>query len=324
MTPIPIVGAGGIGTAVGYALTSAGVPVVMVEANPTKRAAGTLTVAGRPPVRVPFADFESWHPSVGAVVLLCVKCYDNPAVLDRLELDTVLLPIQNGFDPALEAFGPKAEGIASFVSECSKTECVTRITRPGELHIGPRPGHGLPPGVADLLPAFRASKLFRVVQVPDVLPIKHTKLMYNAAISPVAAAAGIDNGDLLLDRDARRIFFALLQENYRILTAAGIKLGKVGPFHPGTVANILRRPWLAKLLAKHFARSLRGTYCSMAGEIETGRTELPNYTGHLLRLADGKCDAPLNRAIFERVSAMTIPDRGVLQEWSALVSAMKI
>jgi 2-dehydropantoate 2-reductase len=148
--------------------------------------------------------------------------------------------------------------------------------------------------------------LFRLVEVPCISPIKHTKLMYNAAISPLAAAAGIDNGQLLSVPAARPLFFALLQENHRILTAAGIELGKVGPFHPSTVAWILRRKWLAGLMAKYFEPSLRGTYCSMAGEIRKGRTELDNYTGYLLRLAERTgSPAPLNRSVFELVKTMT-------------------
>jgi 2-dehydropantoate 2-reductase len=143
--------------------------------------------------------------------------------------------------------------------------------------------------------------------------------MYNAAISPLAAAAGIDNGQLLSVPAARRLFFALLQENHRILSAAGIELGKVGPFHPSTVAWILRRRWLAGLMAKFFEPSLRETYCSMAGEIQTGRTELDNYNGHLLRLAEKTGEpAPLNRAVFELVTKMTAeratPRREVLDQ----------
>ena len=52
---------------------------------------------------------------------------------------------------------------------------------------------------------------------------------------------------------------------------AGIELGRVGPFHPQRVAWILRQSWLAGLMAKFFEPSLRGTYCSMAGEIQKGR-----------------------------------------------------
>ena len=114
----------------------------------------------------------------------------------------------------------------------------------------------------------------------------------------------------------------MLQENYRILTAAGIELGKVGPFHPRTVAWILRRKWLARLMAKAFEPSLRGTYCSMAGEIQKGRTELDNYNGHLIRLAEKSgAPCPVNRAVYERVRVMThereFPKIAVLEQISA-------
>ena len=148
--------------------------------------------------------------------------------------------------------------------------------------------------------------LFRVASVPAVGPFKYTKLMYNAAISPLAAAAGIDNGQLLSVPVARRLFFTLLQENYVILSAAGVELGKVGPFHPRTVAWILRRKWLARFMARRFEPSLRGTYCSMAGEIQKGRTEIDNYNGYLLRLAGQTgTPAPLNRAVVDLVTRMT-------------------
>ena len=148
--------------------------------------------------------------------------------------------------------------------------------------------------------------LVSVTTVPHIAPIKYAKLMYNAAISPLAAAAGIDNGQLLSVPTARKLFFALLQENYRILAAAGIPLGKVGPFQPRTVAWILRRKWLAGFMAKRFEPSLRGTYCSMAGEIQKGRTEIDNYNGHLIHLAE-RTGTPcgLNRAVYDLVKRMT-------------------
>src|SRR4029079_2451750 len=122
----------------------------------------------------------------------------------------------------------------------------TRITRPGELHLGRRPASGGREPSEDAHsggspPPLATTALFRVVRVRAIEPYKHAKLMYNAAISPLAAAAGIDNGQLLSVPAARRLFFALLQENYRILKDSRIELGKVGPFHPRMVAWILRR-----------------------------------------------------------------------------------
>src|SRR5439155_17424113 len=124
-----------------------------------------------------------------------------------------------------------------------------------------------------LLPSARAladlleGAAFPVEVVSDILPFKYTKLMYNAAISPLAAAAGLDNGDVLRRPAVRELFFALLRENHAILSRAGVQLGKIGPFHPATVARILRRPWLAHALAWLFRSSLRGTYCPMFNDL---------------------------------------------------------
>lgn len=309
---VTIVGAGGIGSAVGHALRAAGTVVTFVETEARKIESGRrdgMTVS----------SFADWQPPEYGVILLCVKCYDNAAVLPKIPRTATLIPIQNGFDPRLDSFGHSSEGIASFVAAGSPDRIETSITRPGELHLGPRTGRKLSSGLnwfMKTLDVPGTRKWFVPKLVANILPIKHTKLMYNAAISPLAAAAGIDNGELLGDPNARKLFFALIQENYSILAAAGIELGRVGPFHPRTVARILRRKWLARAMAKFFEPSLRGTYCSMAGEIEKGRTEIDNYNGHLLRLAEGRIDAPMNRAVFDLVKRMererVKPDRGIL------------
>jgi 2-dehydropantoate 2-reductase len=310
--------------------------VTFVEANRRKVELGRRTMVGirevawarRDMTRTPFmarywGEFvhaDEWRPRPGGWVLLCTKCYDNPAVLDRLTEPVRLVPIQNGFDPRVAADGHEFEGIASFVSEADPWAPETRITRAGDLHLGRRVAGPTPDGELDqFAAALGRCGLFRVKVVPRIEPFKYAKLMYNAAISPLAAAAGIDNGKLLSVPAARRLFFGLLQENYRILTAAGVELGQVGPFKPGTVAWILRRKWLAGLMARGFEPSLRGTYCSMAGEIQKGRTEIDNYNGHLIRLAEpAGVPCPLNRAVYELVTRMTAeraePRLGVLDE----------
>ena len=306
--PIHVVGAGGIGVALGWCLRRAGCSVTVVDAHPGKVAAGRdegLTVVGHEPLRVPFLAFDDWTPPQDGMVLLCTKTYDNPAVLAKLHDTTHLVPVQNGFDAALEKRTHPGEGIASFVSECERNRPATRITRPGSLHIGARRSVGVADRaeLASLAAALDGGGLFPVHLVEDVRPYKATKLMYNAAISPLAAAAGVDNGELLTDRLAKRLFFGLLRENYAILRHARVLLARIGPFHPDTVSRILRTPGLAALMAIFFRPSLRGTYCSMAPDIPTGRTEIEAYNGHLIRLA-GNYPCPLNRAalaLIERV-----------------------
>jgi 2-dehydropantoate 2-reductase len=305
MDAIHIVGAGGIGCAVGHALLRAKRHVVFVEASEAKLADGRahgVRVDALPPLPATFVPFRDWSPPPGAVVLLCVKCPANVAVLERLPPATRLIPIQNGVDPALAARGTFAEGIASFVSECLPNQAHTRITRRGDLHLSAE--------AADLASSL-AHAPFRVNVVPDIRPHKYTKLMYNAAISPLAASAGLDNGELLRWKKLRGLFFALLRENHAILRHAGVALGQIGPLRPATVARILSRPWLAHALAWAFYPSLRGTYCSMAGDLPHGPTEIDNYNGHLIALAGG-FPCPLNRAVYalvQRIEAEKLAPR---------------
>lgn len=310
MESLTIIGAGGIGCAVGYALRAVGLAVTLVDANADKVQWGReygVAVDRLAPLRVNFEHFTDCLPTPDAVVLLCTKCYNNAEVLACLPASVVLLPIQNGFDSALEDQFTGPEGIASFVSECHPERTHTRITRAGRLHLGFR---GLTPegererkALDRLIDLFKKTKLFKLTAVPDILPYKYTKLMYNAAISPLAAAAGLDNGQLLSVPLARRLFFALLRENYHILRDAGVALGKIGPFHPDTVVRILRRPFVANSLAWAFYPTLRKTYCSMSGDLPRGCTEIDYYNGHLIHLArDRPC--PLNRRVYALVKRM--------------------
>jgi 2-dehydropantoate 2-reductase len=332
MEPIYVVGAGGIGCAVGYALCAAGLRPVFVEADPAKvrwgRSHGVM-VDRRPPLAATFQPFTEWDPQPGSIVILCTKCYDNARILPRLPPRTTLIPIQNGFDRALQSQAEDVEGIASFISECYPARTHTRITRRGCLHLGSR--HPFPPAgeqkarpmparTATIVEALRRHGPFRVHLVPNILPYKYTKLLYNAAISPSAAAAGLDNGQLLSVAKARRLFFGLLRENYGILHGAGIPLARIGLFHPATVQRILRRITVAGVLACAFYPTLRGTYCSMAGDLPRGRTEIDFYNRHLIDLA-GDRPCPLNRRVVEVVTRMEregIPPRvDVLDELAA-------
>jgi 2-dehydropantoate 2-reductase len=322
---VHVVGAGGIGVVLAWSLARGGWDVTLVERRPEKLAAGRadgLVVAGQAPMKLPFVAFADWQPPADAVILLCTKTYDNSAFLARLKTTRRLVPVQNGYDTILDSRNFAGEGIASFVSECPRERPFARITRPGSLHIGARrpatdDEHG---ELANLAEALKRAGLFKVELVEDVRPYKAAKLMYSAAISPLAAAAGVDNAALMTDGLAKRLFFGLLQENYAVLCNAGLALAKIGPFHPDTVARILRTPALPELMAFFFRPSLRGTYCSMASDMGRGETEIDAYNGHVLRLA-GNYPCPINRAAINMVTRITRegmkPQRSHLDDMAA-------
>ncbi|MDZ7734742.1 MAG: 2-dehydropantoate 2-reductase N-terminal domain-containing protein [Gammaproteobacteria bacterium] len=314
---IDVIGAGGIGVAMAVALADAGLDITIIENNSLKLTAmqrDGVAVSGHGHRKIPVTTFHDWHPDSEAIILLCTKTYNNGAILKRL-LDSNhpkmrLIPVQNGYDRELENYGHAGEAIASFVSECDRDRAVTTITRPGDLHIGAR--RELMPGeqnefhrtIDELVTALASTNLFSTHKVADIRPFKATKLMYNAAISPLAASAGVDNAELLANPLARRHFFGLLLENHAILKQAGLAFAKIGPFHPDTVVRILHTPGLATLLGRFFKPSLRGTYCSMAPDIGSEHTEIDAYNGHLVKLA-GDFPCPLNRAAVQLIKQMT-------------------
>ncbi len=305
---ITVVGAGGIGCSLAHALATGGMDVRVVDINERKIRWGEengIHVDDRPPARVHMESFESWTPASGGIILLCTKCFDNEVVLQRLGTDSHIIPVQNGFDMTL-AERCRFEGIASYVSECIADKTHVHITRPGDLHIGPS-GSGSnpppPPGYQLVIDLLELHGAFTVRRVQSILPFMYTKLMYNAAIGPLAAVSGCDNSQLLTIPRARKLFFRFLRENHAILAHAQVPLGTIGPFHPDTVNRILRIPLLARVMAGSFARSLRNTYCSMSGDIEKGRTEIENFNGHLVTLASTlPCD--LNRRSCALVTRM--------------------
>ncbi|HEV7928637.1 MAG TPA: ketopantoate reductase C-terminal domain-containing protein [Nitrosospira sp.] len=304
-----IIGAGGIGIAAAACLLRAGWDVIMVESNPRKIAAGRreeMMLDGQPIHGAHFIHFDEWVQPTDGLVLLCTKTFDNAPVLQRIANIRELMPIQNGYDRKLEDCDHGAEAIASFVSECPADRLSARITRAGSLHIGARrkTTSAEHEHIDALAAAFTEAKLFPVKRVSDIGPFKATKLMYNAAVSPLAASAGVDNAELLIDPLAQKLFFALLKENYAILRHAGLPLERIGPFHPDTVMRILRTPILPQVMGLFFRPSLRGTYCSMSPDMGSGRTEIDAYNGHLVRLAGG-FPCPINNAVINLVNRIS-------------------
>lgn len=308
--PIHIIGAGGIGVAMGYALANAGRQVTMVEKNAEKLEAGQqqgLQVEGHAPIKdIPFIAFDSWQEPDDALLLLCTKTFNNAEVLESINKKDLIIPVQNGYDELLDQQPHFGEAIASYVSECDRQRPFTRITREGELHVGQRKqttdeNKAI---LAELAETLKGNPLFEVLLVDDVLPYKRTKLMYNAAISPLAASAGVDNATLLSDKLVKTYFFKLILENYSILKYNNLELAKIGPFHPDTVSKILRIPGLPEIMAQSFKPSLRGTYCSMAPDMGSAQTEIEAYNGYLVKLA-GNMPCPYNRAAVEMVRKIT-------------------
>ena len=321
-TQVYVVGAGGIGCIASWVLSASGYRVCVVEADSCRREwisqhgiqlSGWGTVR---PLMIDPANFQ--HLDVNRVIV-CVKSFDNPTVIPMVKHCKSVLMIQNGIDPRLNEIAHRTDGIVSFIGEAEKGTGRVRLSRLGALYLGCAFKNSAKEASAlwlrDLCPAFRRLGI-RVSGVGDILPYRNMKFVYNCAISPLASAAGVDNGKLLSDASLRKLFLGLLIENIAIMRAGGHALAKVGPFSPDRVAAILSSPWLARVLGYWFERSLRGTYCSMSDDFISGRTELPQYLGYLLEIA-GPLPCPVNRLLYQEVQSLLVrgfgPEIGIVE-----------
>ncbi|MEY4790501.1 MAG: hypothetical protein RLZ61_2719 [Planctomycetota bacterium] len=296
MEEFHVIGAGGIGLAIATSLYKAGKKVLLIENNPEKiafcKAHGAMVDKQSFPINI--EAFKDWSPCPNVVNILCVKCYNNDEILKKTNDQSLLFPIQNGFDELLTSRPLIGEGIASFISECAPKKTITNITRIGKLHLGPIQPWTNMPLLFELKSALRQGGIDSHL-VAWSLPYKNTKLMYNAAISPLTSAGGLENAALLKPGKLRTLFFQFLLENHAILKASNQPMGTIGPFHPDKVAWLLNHKWLGESMAPFFRPSLKKTYCSMFHDVIGGATEIENYNGYLSRLAKtSKSPSPLN------------------------------
>lgn len=306
MEEFHVIGAGGIGLAIATSLYKAGKKVLLIENDPEKiafcKSHGAIIDNQSFPINI--EAFENWAPCPDVVNILCVKCYNNNEILKKTTAQTFLLPIQNGFDELLTSRPLIGEGIASFISECAPKKTLANITRSGKLHLGPTQPWANMPFLFELKTLLVQGGIDSLL-VRWSLPYKNTKLMYNAAISPLTSAGGLENSALLKPGKLRNLFFQFLLENHAILTASNQPLGTIGPFHPDKVAWLLNHKWLGESMAPFFRPSLKKTYCSMFHDVIGGATEIENYNGYLSRLAKiSKSPSPLNDIALKVIKQM--------------------
>jgi len=130
----------------------------------------------------------------------------------------------------------------------------------------------------------------------DITPILWQKLLVNAALNPVAALAGVPNGEVARRPALAALLRALAEEGEVVARAVGIRL----PDRSAAEA------------ALETARTTAENRCSMLQDLEAGRaTEVDYLNGAIVRLA-GTCDVPVpvNRAVAVLVRQVSGADAG--------------
>jgi 2-dehydropantoate 2-reductase len=295
-----VVGPGAIGTLLAARLARAGHELVLLgrPGSPRRPSSGRLEVEGHDPIVAEIRSVTSaaeLGPLDGAV--LAVKTFDlggAARVLAHRRQLPVLLP-QNGWgvEQLAAPFEPGDRNGPSWVRAISSVP--STWLRPGVVR---QAGEGMilldgaPP--ADLGPAVaRWEALLRSAGLPvrRATPFEREvwrKLLVNAAINPITADHGIENGRLLAD-PWRGQALALLHEARAVARVQGFEFTREE----------------AEQELFRVVRATASNRSSMLQDLDRGgATEIEAISGAILRLgSNGGIDLPSTRRAVERIRA---------------------
>jgi 2-dehydropantoate 2-reductase len=167
-----------------------------------------------------------------ALVLVCVKAHQTPAILDDLPRlvgpDTAIVTLQNGVEsdePLAACFGDARvyPGVVYVGATVDRPGVVSHVAA-GTIALGMRPGGdaGRLARVRDMLAA--SGQPVRISD--DIRRDRWRKLLWNAGFNTVSALTGRIPRDLLQMRDARELLVDVMREVVAVARAQGIGLGE--------------------------------------------------------------------------------------------------
>jgi 2-dehydropantoate 2-reductase len=272
-------------------LAKAGTRVTLID----HRADRAERLGARPIIiHTPAGDLEERIPVLLApdappdLVILATKAHAARTAAEAAAkwiADAPLVTIQNGLGVTEEVAQvlPRTDVITGVIYQGANVVGEGEVAHVANLrvHLGylGRPGGARAEAAAALL---ERAGLPAVVEA-DMRPQVWGKLIVNAAINPVAALAGVTNGEVAARPTLKALAQAVAEEGEATARAAGVALP-----YPSAVEAALDT-----------ARKTADNRCSMLQDLEAGRpTEIDYLNGAIVRVAESHGIAsPANRAL---------------------------
>ncbi len=282
-----IVGAGVIGSLFGGHLASVADVSVLTRrrehADALNREGIRLTGRSERHARVTATAEPSELPPFDVAIVATKAAGLEPAAaaLEGLYHDSTVLTVLNGIgaEEVVRAHGPWpiVSGV-TFMSGTRHSDTHVEYILDTETWLGPYEGTSFA-HVQEIADTIVAAGL-KAVALPDLRPAQWSKLIFNAAVNPVAALTRLSHDPHFAAEseptDLGHLVHGLVDEGKAVAAAAGIEL------HDD--------PWEMNVLA---TRRGSAHYPSMLEDVEARRaTEIDLITGSLVREAE-KCDVPV-------------------------------
>ena len=297
-----IIGAGAMGNLFAARLTAAGQAVALFDINEEK-----VALIRREGLFITEMDgnVSHWQPMVYAHIedcpkadlcLVMVKTYQTERVLE--DLARVLHPglsvlsLQNGLSGAeiLSRLVPEEQLLAGVTYQGALVLSPNQVqhTGNGSIHLGSL-------SLTGLARAEVAARLFRragfdAKAEADVSALRWQKLLVNAAINPLTAISGVENGALLDHGPLQTKKEVVLAEGLAVAAACGVQLDGMA----------------VRKQTMDTCRATAKNHSSMLSDVENGRmTEIDAINGVIVRLGEEHgVDVPVNRDLLEAMKRL--------------------
>lgn len=322
---ITVIGAGAIGGVTAAALKTAGRDVTLVcKHKAIADLAGTTGLSiggikGLQTVRLDAVENIADLKVPQDLVLLATKATDCVGaatdLLPFLRPESVVVSLQNGICE---------DDLAAVVGHDRIMGCVVgwgasmvgpgklEITSPGDFIVGNidhRRDDNLP-FVRDLLNEVVPARIS-----DNIMGELYAKLIINACINSLGVIVGVRLGQLLANRQARRIFIAVMREAIDVANALGIKVERGGGGQLDYYTFLAGKGFVKSLKRHLFIRAIGFKYrrikSSSLQSIERGRpTEIDYLNGYIVDQGRAKgVPVPINSTIVKMVKEIETGNR---------------
>ncbi len=297
-----IVGAGATGGYFGALLFRAGVDVTFLVRPQTytqisEKGLSIKSASGDFVVHPPLIKDSSEISEVD-LIILAVKCYDIPAVLEQVaqwvEAGATLMTLQNGIDSEdriLSAFGHKdclVAGVAYITARLAEPGVIEHYRR-GTLSLGELSGETSPR--ASQIHALLSRGGFPCRLTDQIQVEKWEKLCWNATFNPLSVILDHPISLVLQSESLLEIVRQAIREIIAVAAAEGISI------HSNIIENTLS-----------VSHPLGEYYTSMYEDYKNGKpTEIEQLNGEIIRRG-GKFGIPVpnNRILYALVKGLEL------------------
>ena len=273
-TRVVIIGAGAIGSHLAASLRK-NTRVLIIDPCPHTRAA----FAARGVEAISPAEIGEW--GVADVVVLATSASVAARAVTHVPKSIPVICLANGLIPVLSTTrnGSLSHGVVEFAVHCSEPGIAMR-TRDGWLTLQ----RDSPEDATQRLAAALDPQLQRVRFTDHIDAHRHSKLMLNSSLDPVAAAIGGTIGDVFRATESFRAFRTLLGESLRVARAAGWRLTAIQGVRPDLLHAIFRTPGIGALAARSAAKQAATVSSTLAREVARGELgEADHLSGAIIR-----------------------------------------